>query len=67
VKPADSEAAPVKPFKVRNGISYFNPSDEIDVDEVPLGAPNPPLLAAFLFGPSFIYLAFWVLGSLEII
>mmetsp|Transcript_88617 Transcript_88617/g.234355 ORF Transcript_88617/g.234355 Transcript_88617/m.234355 type:complete len:225 (+) Transcript_88617:56-730(+) len=67
VKPADSEAAPVKPFKVRGDKVYINPSDELDLDEVPLGAPNPPLLAAFLFGPSFIYLAFWVLGSLEII
>ncbi|CAK0821952.1 unnamed protein product [Prorocentrum cordatum] len=67
VKPADSEAAPVKPFKVRGDKVYINPSDEFDLDEVPLGAPNPPLLAAFLFGPSFIYLAFWVLGSLEII
>ncbi|CAK0833778.1 unnamed protein product [Prorocentrum cordatum] len=64
VKPADSEAAPVKPFKVRGDKVYINPSDELDLDEVPLGAPNPPLLAAFLFGPSFIYLAFWVLGSL---
>merc|ERR1740121_3458802 len=67
VKPADSEAAPVKPFKVRGDKVYINPSDEFDLDEVPLGNPNPPLLAALLFGPSFIYLAFWVLGSLEII
>jgi hypothetical protein len=71
VKPADSEAAPVRAFKVKevNGVlkTYYNPSDEMDLDEVPLGAPNPPLLAVFLFGPSFIYLAFWVLGSLEII
>jgi len=71
VKPGDSEAAPVRAFKVKevNGVlkTYYNPSDEMDIDEVPLGAPNPPLLAVFLFGPSFIYLAFWVLGSLEII
>jgi len=67
----ESEPAPLRPFKVKevNGEikRYYNQSDEQDVDEVPLGTPNPPVLAALLFGPSFIYLAFWVLGSLEII
>jgi len=45
----------------------ISPADEMDEDEKPLTAPNPPLLIAILFGPSFIYLAFYVLGSLDII
>jgi len=62
-KPEPSEAVPVKPFKK----NFINPSEERDYDELPLTYPNPPLLLAILFAPSFIYIAFWVLGSLEII
>merc|ERR1719394_721662 len=63
-----SEAAPVVPFKVsKSGKAYINPSDERDLDELPLTRTNIPLLTTFLFGPSFVYLAFWVFGSLNII
>mmetsp|Transcript_50860 Transcript_50860/g.160008 ORF Transcript_50860/g.160008 Transcript_50860/m.160008 type:complete len:216 (+) Transcript_50860:60-707(+) len=44
-----------------------SPADEIDDDEKPLGASNWPLAALLLFGPSAIYTAFWVLGSLDVI
>merc|ERR1712232_474515 len=54
-----AEAAPVTPFKK----NFINPSDERDLDEIPLTATNIPLLTAFLFGPSFVFLFFWVVGS----
>merc|ERR1712151_42042 len=58
--PEAKESAPVK--KV-----IISPADEIDDDEKSLNAPNLPLLAALFFGPSFVYIAFYVLGSLDII
>lgn len=45
----------------------FSPADEKDPDEISMNAPNPPLLFLTLFGPSFVYLIFYVLGSLDII
>jgi len=45
----------------------ISPADEIDDDERSLNAPNLPLLFALFFGPSFVYLVFYVLGSLDII
>merc|ERR1712083_580254 len=53
-----SEAVPIVPFKK----NFINPSDEMDLDEVPLSKNNIPLLITLLFGPSFIFIAFWVLG-----
>mmetsp|Transcript_109177 Transcript_109177/g.308648 ORF Transcript_109177/g.308648 Transcript_109177/m.308648 type:complete len:205 (-) Transcript_109177:65-679(-) len=45
----------------------ISPADQIDDDEKSLGAPNTPLLILLFFGPSFVFLAFYVLGSLDII
>jgi len=45
----------------------ISPADELDPDEVSMNATNLPLLAALFFGPSFVYIAFYVLGSLDII
>jgi len=45
----------------------ISPADELDDDEKPLGAQNLPLFFAIFLGPSFIYIVFYVLGSLDII
>jgi len=45
----------------------ISPADEIDDDEKSLNATNLPLLFALFFGPSFVYIVFYVLGSLDII
>eukprot|EP00420_Gonyaulax_spinifera_P015761 CAMPEP_0197908598 /NCGR_PEP_ID=MMETSP1439-20131203/67100_1 /TAXON_ID=66791 /ORGANISM="Gonyaulax spinifera, Strain CCMP409" /LENGTH=233 /DNA_ID=CAMNT_0043530101 /DNA_START=80 /DNA_END=781 /DNA_ORIENTATION=+ len=56
------QSTPEGPQKI-----IISPSDEIDDDEKSLNATNLPVLFALFFGPSFVYLAFYVLGSLDII
>merc|ERR1711972_610228 len=45
----------------------ISPADAMDEDEMPLSRSNWPALVAVIFTPTLIYLAFWVLGSLEVI
>merc|ERR1711920_764108 len=54
-------APEAKPSPLKKVI--ISPADELDDDEKSLNAPNLPLLAALFFGPSFVYIAFYVLGS----
>jgi hypothetical protein len=58
-------APEAKPSPLKKVI--ISPADELDDDEKSLNAPNLPLLAALFFGPSFVYIGFYVLGSLDII
>lgn len=58
--PDSSDSAPKKK-------KFISPADELDEDELSLARPNPPLFWALFLGPSFIYLGFWVAGSLNIL
>jgi len=69
----DESAAPAKkapaqePEVPKKNKVIKSPADEIDPDELPSEAPNPPALFAILFGPATLFLTFWFLGSLNII
>merc|ERR1712241_1190889 len=66
--PAKSAPAPApEPDVPKKKKVIISPADEIDPDELPSEAPNPPLLFAVLFGPATLFLIFWFLGSLNII
>lgn len=45
----------------------ISPADELDEDELSWARPNPLLFWTLLLGPSFIFLGFWVAGSLNIL
>merc|ERR1711992_198219 len=62
-----SFSAPGAPAESVANKVIISPADEIDDDERSLNATNLPLLFALFFGPSFVYLSFYVLGSLDII
>jgi len=69
----DESAAPAKkapapePVVPKKQKVIKSPADDIDPDELPSEAPNPPMLFAILFGPATLFLTFWFLGSLNII
>ena len=69
----DESAAPAKkapapePEVPKKKKVIKSPADDIDPDELPSEAPNPPMLFAILFGPATLFLTFWFLGSLNII
>merc|ERR1719336_2106017 len=64
--PAKSAPAP-EPDVPKKKKVIKSPADDIDPDELPSEAPNPPMLFAILFGPATLFLTFWFLGSLNII
>merc|ERR1712079_896530 len=72
-EPAKSAAAPApakkapEPDSPKKNKVIKSPADEIDPDELPSEAPNPPMLFAVVFGPATLFLTFWFLGSLNII
>merc|ERR1712060_808024 len=64
--PAPAKKAPEPDTPKKNKV-IKSPADEIDPDELPSEAPNPPMLFAVVFGPATLFLTFWFLGSLNII
>jgi len=60
-----SFSVPEQPKEVKKVI--ISPADELDDDEKSLGGYNPTALIVCFFGPSAIYLVFYVLGSLDVI
>merc|ERR1712079_70167 len=64
--PAPAKKAPEPDSPKKNKV-IKSPADEIDPDELPSEAPNPPLLFAVVFGSATLFLTFWFLGSLNII
>jgi len=61
------EAKPAgRPVNYSIDISNDLIDDNLDKD-TKITDPNPPALFAILLGPSFIFIVFWILGSLDII
>eukprot|EP00929_Paragymnodinium_shiwhaense_P096380 TRINITY_DN5795_c1_g2_i1.p1 TRINITY_DN5795_c1_g2~~TRINITY_DN5795_c1_g2_i1.p1 ORF type:complete len:221 (+),score=73.01 TRINITY_DN5795_c1_g2_i1:90-665(+) len=70
-KAAPTPAAKPKEAPIKADVRKFvNPSDELDEDEIPFedwSAEHPVQLILTGLIPTFIYLTFYILGSLEII
>lgn len=58
----ETASAPLPP-----GATFISPADELDEDELPLGRTNPALFVLALGTGPAIYLAFWILGSTNVI
>lgn len=66
-KPVKAEKAGAASEEAPKKKKIISPADDLDEDELPWARANPPLFWTVFLAPSFIYLAFYVLGSLNII